>query len=276
MTEKKNAKKPKADTISSADFKKLNLWNKVAAGLFAVQAIVLVVVAKAVTVPVMINYLAVDKLATDAAHHEVLAPAYRQLFDVRMAWLLAAALLIFALGYIVMATIARKRYELDVAGGLNRWRWATIGIGGGTVLLAVAVLSGVQHLGLLLAIFLCSCLSGVLILLTERLVIREGEKPHMGHVLCATSVISALFPWVILLGGAAAAWMFGGKLPMYMYGVYATLLVLTVAIMGITHVRITGKDGKLKSSLYAERSYMILGVIGVSAVVWQIYLGALR
>jgi hypothetical protein len=288
MAEKKTTRKPqkspkkpkvvkeaKAGIVSPAVSRKTQFWNKVFAGLYAVQAVLLVVLAKSSSVPVTVSYPAVDTLATEATGHEVVASAYRHLFDVRVAWVLAVVLLIFAVGHILMATIYRKRYELDLQTGVNRWRWATLGLGGGVLLAVVGLLSGMQHIGLLLAVVLFSCLAGILVLLTERCIAHNGKNTQMEHVLCATSLIAAVFPWVVLIGGVAAAWMYNGKLPVYLCGVYAALLITAVASMFVTHYRLKAV-GKWKNTLYTERVYALLALGGTALVVWQVYLGILH
>ena len=280
MADKKNTpKKVKTGSVSfkvtPADFQKLNTWNKVVAALFAVQAVLLVAFSKAMTIPVVGGYSAEDPLGSDAAGHTVYAPALRHLFDVRVAWVLAAGLLIFALGHLLMATAYRKRYELDLKQGLNRWRWATLGLGGGVLVTVVAMLSGVQYLALLVAILLLTGLAAALVLVNERLQLaNKGQTHQLNHMLCTLATAAAVFPWVVLAAGAVGSLVFDGKLPMYMYGVYASGVVLVVAIAVATANR-AKRQGKWADDLYVERVYMLLGLAAASLVVWQVFVGAL-
>ncbi len=254
---------------------KLATWNKAFAVIFAVQAILVAVLAKAVSVPVNTTYSAVDELATNVAGHEVFAPAMRHLFDVRIAWALAAGLLVFAVGHLLMATVYRKRYELDLEKGVNRWRWADLGMGGGILVTVICMMSGIQQIGLLVAILCTTVLSAGLMLVNERLLLTTGGQKHqVNTLLCALSGVCAAFAWLVLLGGVVGGWMFDGKLPMYLYGLYGSALVLLGAISWATCARLM-RRGKWADSLYTERMYMLLGLVIATLIVWQVFVGAL-
>jgi hypothetical protein len=103
--------------------KVLRKWNLILAGVFALQAVLIAALSNAKAVPIVVHYPAVDTLATEANKHEVLAVASRQLFDMPIAYLLAAGLLVFAVIHLLAATRFQKQYQAVVDRGVNTARW---------------------------------------------------------------------------------------------------------------------------------------------------------
>src|SRR5262245_51110593 len=103
-------------------------FNLVAAGLLAVQAIALLVLAKTVTYPVSVNFLTPDSLAPAGSP---LVAATQNVFDLNLAWLVAAALLIAAVTHLMLATVCREWYEKNLKKSLNPARWLGCGVAAG-------------------------------------------------------------------------------------------------------------------------------------------------
>ena len=96
------SKKSKTSKITFASLKKYNL---VAAGLHFIQGVLVLVLAdpnKGIQ-PVTTNYLTTDTLATEATGSPVLVQGSTLLFDVNLAYLVAAFFFMSAIAHVVVA-----------------------------------------------------------------------------------------------------------------------------------------------------------------------------
>jgi hypothetical protein len=261
--------------ISVGQWQTLRKWNIWLAVVFAAQAVAIVVAGTAKTVPLTREYLAIDPLATEATGKQVVATASREVWDVRIACLVAAFLLIFAAAYLVVATWQRKRYEARLKLGMNDARWLGLGLGGGMALVTIAMLSGITNKASLLMIFMLMALGCLAVLCAEEVARREAGKGLLSHVICAVGTLAVLTPLVVLALTVGAAWMYNGHTSAYMYGVYVSLLVFFIVGLLMTHSRIKQK-GKWADTIFTEKAYMLLTVVGASILAWEIFVGVLQ
>ncbi len=89
----------------------LNKWNKVLAVLHLLQGIAVLLLSKGVSWPVTTSYLTQDSLVTKAVGRPVLSPATHTLFNINIAYLVAAFFFLSALAHAIIATRYRKTYE---------------------------------------------------------------------------------------------------------------------------------------------------------------------
>lgn len=256
-------------------YAKLAMFNKGMALLFALQAVGVVLLSNGRTAEITTQYLTADTLNSEMTGGQALAMATRHLFDLPVAYVLAAGLLVFAAGHLLAGTIQRRRYEQDLALGLNRWRWSNLGAGGGLLVLAIAMLSGIHQISVLLPMLVFSILGCGLVLMNEKLMVEHHDrKAMMSKLMCTLAVLCTLLPWIILALGVKGVIFYDGQLPTYLYGVYISGFVLTLTLMAVTYFRLV-RRGRLADSLYAEVVYMVLGLVGMSFVTWQVMVGAL-
>src|SRR5438105_14630660 len=100
-------------------FKKLQRYNLVAAALHGLQGIIVLVISDPTrgVEPITTNYLTQDRLASAAAGHPVLVAATHHLFDLNLAYIVAAFFFISAVAHLTVATIYRKKYQNDLRRG---------------------------------------------------------------------------------------------------------------------------------------------------------------
>jgi hypothetical protein len=249
-------------------------WNFGLAILLALQALAVIAFGKALSLPVTTQYPAVDKLASEANGHEVMAAATRHLFDVHIVWLVATFLLVLAVAYLAMATIFRARYERALQRGVSETRWVTLGVFGATVFVTIAMLSGIYLLPSLLMIagFI---LAGCAALLAAEYLAQDSKKGIVSHLVCGVGAVSVLMPWLILVIAAVGALMYNGHVPVYVYGIYLSMGLFTVAAALLTHFRIK-RRGKWADALQTEKAYMMLGFLAATVLAWQIFAGVLQ
>jgi hypothetical protein len=272
----KAANKAKATKQFAGPSSKLKKWNYWLAGLYALQAIAIVVLGNKTAVPITIQYPASDTLASEAVGHQVVGGAFRQLFNVELGWMVAAFLIVFAT---VRYMAARKTRVQDQPGSdraISTLRWMGFGLGGGLIVVTIGLLSGFNSIGTLLLLWTAVIAGATLAFVTEVLIDRnKGMWTRLVRLLGNMSVVAVVLPWVVfgLALGAAALW--AGNLPTYMYSVYGCVALLFLGTILATYFYFA-RQGRWADPLYAERSYMLLEVLTASFLAWQIFAGVLH
>lgn len=247
------------------------LWNIRLAAVLVLLAIAIIWVGSSASVPLTTQYMAKDALATEAAGQEVLAPAIRHLWDVQVSWLVAKFLVVFAVAYLLAATVLRKRYEAWLERGVNNLRWVALGLGGGSVMATIAMLSGVSDISTLSLLFGSVVLAALLGGAAELL----GTGRRLRRLLGLGALVGVLLPWSVLMRTGIGGIMFDGSLPDYLYYVYAVMTLLIVGIVLAVYLRITQR-GRWANTFYAERMFIFLGFLASVVLALQVFSGVLQ
>jgi hypothetical protein len=262
-----------ADSKKKLSFQKITTWNKWLAIFYALQGIVVLLLSTTALFPVQTSYLTQNPLATEIAGSPVWATAVRHLFDLNLAYVVAAALFAAAIVHATVATVGRKWQEAELKRGINRVRWIECGVSAALFLVAVAVVSGVADLSTLVLVFAITLLAGLLGLAVETYN-HGGAKPSrvayiMGGIVgIAPFIVLALYVWGANVYGS-------GDIPTFVYWLYASIVILFSAFAVNVYLQYK-KIGPWKNYLYGERMYMILSVVAKTALAWQIFAGVLR
>src|SRR5581483_2612323 len=133
----------------------LRKYNFAASFLYLVQAVVVLILNNSQNgaKPITVNYLTNDKLSSGVAGHSVLSQATHQLFDLNLAYAIAAFFFVSALTHLITATWKRKVYESDLNKGTNRARWIDYSFSLSIMMVAIALLAGIYDLASLIMIF---------------------------------------------------------------------------------------------------------------------------
>jgi len=258
--------------ITPAELQQLHKMNGWLALVFAVQAVAVVLFGGSKVVPVTSSYLAVDQLGTQATGHQVLAVAARHLFDIRFTIVAAIFLAVFALTNLALATVGRKQYEQRLQRGMHIARWLSFALGGGLMVAAIGLESGIYEVTGLIALFGFTVLGVSLEPLAERLH-REARGTMLAAAVCTTATVAASLPWIMLGIGVLGAVLWNGHIPGSVYVMYVTTLVLLGCWGLAARFRMTAR-GKWGDVLYAEKMYMFLGLVAATILAWQIFAGA--
>jgi hypothetical protein len=253
-------------------FERLNLWNWAMALLHAAQGVAVVVLSRDALFPVTTNFITTDTLAsTDEA--PVLVSATRNLFDVNLAYVVAAFFFMSAIAHLYIATVNRKKYEADLKVGINRTRWYEYGISASTMMLAIAMLSGVSDLSTLTLIFGTTLVMNLCGLIME---VHNQTTKKTNWISYVIGTISGLLPWVAIGIYFWGSNQYGsGDIPTFVYYIYASIFVFFMSFAVNMWLQYRGV-GKWQDYLYGERSYMVLSLVAKSALAWQVFGGTLR
>lgn len=257
--------------LAVEDFRKWNLW---LTGLFAVQALVILLLSTTKTFSITTSFLAVDSLQSTTVGSIVLAPASKHLFDLNMAYLLAIILLISGLTHALMMTLYQDRYEANLHAKRNPLRWTQYAIGCGLMCVAVAVLAGMYDFVSLLLVFGLVAASCLLFMVFESAGTPRGKTARIQWTGYWVAFAAGGLPWLAILVYLFATEVNGSGQAGYIYALTGSILVLCAAFAAnlILYLK---QYKRWKSYLFVERNFMILNLLISTALVWQIYFGIL-
>jgi hypothetical protein len=250
----------------------LNKWNLIMAALHGIQGVAVVILATKATLPVTTSYLTLDTLASKSGN-PVLVAASRHLFDVNLAYLVAAFFFISAIAHLVIATVYRQTYEANLKQGINKARWIEYSISASVMMIAIAMLSGVYDLSSLLMIFVLDFIMNMMGLVME---VHNQTTKKTNWLSYAIGCVAGIVPWIVFAIYVMGARNYGsGQIPSFVYWIYLSMFLffMSFAVNMFLQYR---KIGKWADYLYGERVYMILSLVAKSALAWQVFFGALR
>lgn len=241
--------------------------------LHAVQAVAVLLLSNSSTFPITTNYLTLDAAASEAAGSPVLSSAQRTLFDLDMAYLIVGFFAMSAIAHGVIATVYRKRYEANLRKGINKVRWIEYSLSASTMMVAIALLSGVYDLSSLVMIFALDAIMNLMGLVME-VTNQDKEKPNW--LSYWIGCLAGIVPWAVFgiyVWGASA---YGaGEIPTFVYWIYGSIFIFFNSFAVNMYLQYR-KTGKWANYLYGERTYMILSLVAKSALAWQVFGGTLR
>ena len=255
-------------------FEKLRKLNLLAAGLHGLQGVLILALSNADRgmQPVTTNYLAIDKLASDGAGQPVLTVATRHLFDINLAYIVAAFFFVSALVHILVSTKYRRRYQTDLAKQVNKFRWLEYVFSAGLMMVAIALLSGMYELSALIMVFGLIALMNVMGLFME-LYNKDPKKLdwRFFKIGAAADLVAWLAIGIYLLG----AHVYGSGVPGFVYFIYASLFIFFNCFALNMYLQYK-RRGRWADYLYGEKVYIALSLVAKSALAWQIFAGSLR
>lgn len=254
---------------------KLFRWNVFMAVLHAVQAVLVLVLAKpdAGLQTITTNYLTTDTLAS-TAERPVLVAATRSLFDVNLAWLVAGFFALSAVAHFSIATWYRKKYEADLEKGINKARWIEYSLSASTMMVAIALLAGIYDLGSLVMMFALTAVMNLCGLVMELVNQGRNKVDWSSYIV---GCIAGIAPWIVysfyIVG--SSKYGEGGGPPTFVYFILVSIFLFfnSFAINMLLQYR---KKGKWANYLYGEKAYMVLSLVAKAALAWQVFAGTLR
>lgn len=253
------------------ELENLNKWNFGLAGLHASQGVLVIILAKTVTFPISVNFLTLNSLAPEGT--VALVPATQNVFDLNLAYLVAAFFFMSAIAHILLATKLRPWYEKNLKNHANKARWIEYAFSASTMMVAIAVLSGVYDLATLVAIFALTAVMNLTGLIME---VWNGKGKKVNWLSFIVGCIAGIVPWIIIALYFWGTNVYGsGQIPTFVYFIYGSLF-LFFNCFAINMYLQYKQIGEWKDYLYGERVYMILSLVAKSALAWQVFFGALR
>lgn len=246
---------------------KLVKFNKVMAGLHFLQATTIVLISSKFAVDVSTSYQVFDETT------KTLNPQTKVLFDVKLAYLIAAFLFISAIAHLYISFIAPKKYTSNLLKGINKTRWIEYSISASLMMVAISLLTGIEDLSTLIMIFVLTAIMNLMGLVME---VHNQTTKKTNWLSYNIGVLAGIIPWLIIgiyfWGGSS----FGDSSPpTFVYWIYVSIFAF-FNIFAINMILQYKKVGPWKDYLYGERVYIILSLVAKSLLAWQVYAGTLR
>lgn len=243
------------------------------AGLHAVQALAVLLLSdpdRGVW-SITANHLTLDPSSTE--EKPVLASATQTIFDFNLAYLVVAFFLLSAVAHLFVATVYRRRYEANLKHGINKVRWIEYALSASTMMVGIALLSGIYDLASLVMIFGLTAIMNLMGLAME--IYNQGRE-KLSWLAYNVGVLAGILPWVVIGIYFWAGERYGsGEIPTFVYYIYASIF-LFFNCFAVNMILQYKKVGKWRDYLYGEKAYIVLSLLAKSALAWQVFAGTLR
>lgn len=256
----------KTDTptpVPAPTFGRLRRLNVVMGGVHAVQAVAVVALASAFTLPVTATYPA-GPPGTPPGPVTVL-------FDLPVAAGVVAFLVVSALAHWWIAGPRRREYADELARQQNIARWVEYSVSSTIMMVLIAMICGVTDAAALLGVVGAN-VSMILFGWLQEKYEQPGERGWLPFVF---GCIAGIVPWLaVLLYVVAPGSTTGAEPPAFVYGIVASLFVF-FNVFALNQWLQYRRLGPWRDYLFGERVYVWLSLVAKSALAWQVFAGTL-
>ncbi len=248
----------------------LKRWNLAMAGLHAAQAVLMAMIAKwDVVYPINVSFLKFDFVTKS------LQPAVEKLWEVPLVAPVIIFLLLSATFHLLIATVGNRQYNADLAKGINRYRWLEYSLSASTMIVAIALLTGIYDLASLVMMFSLVAIMNLCGLVME---LWNQTSKQTNWVAYWIGCLAGAIPWAVIAIYFWASSTYGpegAQIPTFVYWIYVSIFAF-FNCFAINMALQYKKVGPWKDYLYGEKVYLILSLVAKSALAWQIFAGSLR
>lgn len=259
-------------TSNKEQFERLKKWNLWLSAVFAVQGALILLLSTTRLFPVQTTYTTLDPIAAEITGHPVFGFATHQLFNLNLAYVIGAMFFIAALAHLVVATIYRKAYEVDLKDGTNKVRWIEYALTSGLAFVAIGLMASITELSTLIMLFALAAVMNV-----SRLAIEiYSQRANLNWAPYAIGCFVDFVAWIVIVIALWSTEVFGTiSIAPYVYWAAGTTFLLFGGLalnMYLQHKR----TGRWKEYIYGEHIYMALSLVLKTVLAWQIFAGVLR
>jgi hypothetical protein len=257
------AMNPNAGAVSTPTSfaRPLRRWNIALGALHALQAIAILALATAFTLPVTGSFLAGPPGTPPAAP--------TTLFELPIASGVALFLLLSA-GFHALVSLPRvsDRYLAGLVSEHNFYRWAEYSLSSSVMVVLIAMLTGISDVAALIAIFAANAAMIFFGAVQERY-----ESPGGSLWPFWLGSVIGIAPWLAI---GVYLWSPGSSAepPAFVYAIFGSLFVFFNVFalnMWLQYRRV----GRWRSYLFGEKAYMVLSLVAKSLLAWQVFAGTL-
>lgn len=250
-------------TITTSKLRNLNFFM---AGLHAIQGVLILILSTSFSLPVIGNYLQFNTST------QSLETASKTLFNVSLPTLIASFLFISSIAHLIIATVYNKKYNDNLAKGMNKARWFEYSISASIMMVAIAMLVGIYDVMALSLIFVTTSVMNLSGLVME---VHNQTTKKTNWTSYLVGCLSGIGPWIAVVIGFLLSASEGSKPPTFVYYIFVSIFLFfnCFAINMILQYR---KKGKWADYLYGEKVYIYLSLFAKSALAWQVFAGTLR
>jgi len=257
--------KPIDESVASTPdsrWKRLRAYNVGMGLLHLAQAIVILALTNAFSLPVTANFLEGPPGVTE--------PTFSTLFDVRIGWAVAAFLFMSAAAHFIVASPGVFGwYKGNLMYDRNYARWIEYSFSSSLMVVLIAMLTGISDVAALIAI---AGVNAALILFGW--IMERYESPGRPDWLSYWfGIITGVVPWVAIFLYLISPTTDASP-PGFVWGIFFSLFVFfnTFAVNMVLQYK---QVGPWRNYLFGESAYIFLSLTAKSLLAWQIFAGTL-
>ena len=249
-----------ADSVTAERLAGLRRWNLGLAVLHGLQAIAMLAIGGAFAISVTSTF------PQGPPGTRLTMP--ESLFDVRIALAIAIFLALAAIDHLATATFARRTYEADLRGGINRFRWVEYSFSATLMVLLIASYSGITDITSIVAIAGANVAMILFGWLQERM--NPSDRTTTTMLPFWFGCVAGIAPWIAISVNIIGA----DTVPGFVYGIFVTQFIFFFSF-GMNQWLQYRRVGRWRDYAYGEKVYLVLSLGAKSILAWQIYGGSL-
>ena len=253
---------PLVTTGEDRRLRRLRLYNLVMGFFHAAQGILILVLANDFALPVTGSFLAGQPGSGEYAREH--------LFDVRIAWGVAAFVFLSAVAHWLIASPGiYEWYSRNLLQQRNYARWIEYSLSSSVMVVIIAMLTGISDVAALGAIFgvnACMILFGLLMEHYET----PGRPRWLSFVF---GCLAGAVPWAVIAVYLAAPGVPANP-PAFVYAIFFSLFVF-FNVFAVNLLLQYRQVGKWRDYLYGETVYIFLSLTAKSLLAWQVFASTL-
>lgn len=254
------ADKSEATGVTSERLRNLRIWNLGLTALHLMQAALIVLLAGDFAISVTSTF--------PEGPPGTPQPAPEALFEIPIGWATAIFLTLAALDHLLTGTVARGRYEADLKGGINRFRWVEYSFSATLMVVLIALYSGITGINALVAIAGANLAMILFGWIQERMNPPGRDETTMLPFWFGS--LAGLAPWVVIAINVVGA----ETVPGFVYGIVVAQFVFFFSF-GLNQWLQYRGIGRWADYALGEKSYLVLSLVAKSVLAWQIFGGSL-
>ncbi|MQA34358.1 heliorhodopsin HeR [Modestobacter roseus] len=251
---------PVATGVDDARLAGLRRWNLALTVLHAAQAIAVLLLASSFAITVTSSF--------PAGPPGTAVPAPEPLVDVGVGAAIAVFLGLAALDHLLTGAVLRRRYEEDLRGGINRFRWLEYSLSSTVMVLLICAYTGITGLSALIGIAGANVAMILFGWLQE-----QANPPGRARTTMLPfwfGCVAGVAPWVAITATIVGA----EQIPGFVYGIFVSLFVF-FASFAVNQWLQYREVGPWRSYAFGEQAYLVLSLVAKSALAWQVFAGSL-
>lgn len=251
-----------ANNGTTTTLRRLRRFNVAMGFLHLGQGIAILLLANGFTLPVTATFL------QGPPGRE--GPEITHLFDVRVAWGVAAFVFISAVAhFLLVAPGINDWYNRNLGKNRNYARWVEYSLSSSLMIVLIAMLTGVSEVTALGAVFAANAAMILFGLLMEH----YEEPGHPNWMSYLFGCVVGIVPWLLVALYLVSPGVSASP-PGFVYGIFVSLFVF-FNVFAVNMVLQYKRTGPWRDYLVGERAYVVLSLTAKSALAWQVFASTL-
>jgi hypothetical protein len=245
--------------------RKLRIGNTVVGLIFLVQVIAILLLSNDFSIPVVATYQNGPPGTPGTGETFTM-------FSVRFGWAIAFFLVLAAADHLLMATPKINGwYERQLDQGRNTARGVEYSISSSVMIVLICLLTGINDIYALVAIFGVNAAMILFGLLMERI---NPDRSSVDWWPFIFGCIAGIVPWIAITLAIVGAQQKYSGVPGFVFAIFISLFILfnCFAINQLLQYR---NRGRFMNYRFGEYAFIILSLIAKSLLAWQVFSGAL-